>query len=218
MKTKLKLLALVCALTINAGATQTGTSGFQGELGLGYTSDYYFRGGKVSDESTQIQAKLSTDIGVAGAYVSAFANQGLQSADSYQFAVGLSKSYGSIDMELGYLHLEDIPGDARGELFVSLGLDTVLSPSVTINQDLDDSLTSGELELSHTIDIDVADLTITGVAGVSDTLAGDTNYYEIGGSLNREFGSLVASLGVDYVDAENVDSETVFSAGIGIKF
>jgi hypothetical protein len=217
MKTKLKLLALVCALTINAGAAESGSS-FQGELGFGYTSDYYFRGAKVSDESTQVQAKLSTNVGVADAFVSAFANQGLQSVDSYQFAVGLAKSYGDIDLELGYLHLEDVPGDARGELFVSLELDMLLSPSLTINQDLDDSLTSGELGLSHTIDIDVADLTISGAAGVSDTLAGDTNYYEIGGLLSREFGGLVASAGVDYVDAEDVDSETVFSAGIGIKF
>ncbi len=218
MKTKLKLLALVCALTINAVATETKTSSFQGGLELGYTSDYYFRGTKVADESTQIQARLSTNVGVADAFVSAFANQGLQSADSYQFAVGLAKSYGDIDVSVGYLHLEDIPGAARGELFVSLGLDTVLNPILTINQDLDDSLTSGELGLSHIIDIDVADLTIAGAAGVSDSLSGDTNYYEIGGSLSREFGSLVASVGVDYVDAEDIDSETVFSAGIGIKF
>jgi len=218
MKTKLMLLALLSALTINASAAKSPASGFQGELGLGYTSDYYFRGDRITGESTQIQAKLSTDLNVADAFVSAFANQGLQSTDSYRFAVGLAKSYGDVNVELGYLHLEDTPGDARGEVFLSLGLDTLLSPSVTISRDLDDSLTSGEIGLSHIIDIDVADLTIAGTAGLSDKLTGDTNYYGVGGKLSREFGGLVASAGVDYVDAENVDSETVFSAGVSIKF
>ena len=96
MKTKLKLLALVCALTINAGAAEQ--SSFQGELGFGYTSDYYFRGAKVSDESTQIQARLTTNVGIADAFVSAFANNGLQSTDSYQFAVGLAKATATLKL------------------------------------------------------------------------------------------------------------------------
>jgi hypothetical protein len=218
MKTKLKLLALLSAFCINASAADSSKSRFQGELGIGYASDYYFRGERITGESTQVKAKLSTDIKVADAFVCAFANQGLQSTDSYLFAVGLAKSYGDIDAKIGWLHLEDKPGSARSELFARLGLDMLLDPSVTISQDLEDSLTSGELGLSHTIKSDVADLTITGVAGLSDKLTGDTNYYEIGGQLTKDFDGLLANVGVDYIDAENADSETVFSAGVSVKF
>ena len=103
MKTKLKLLALLGALSINAGAAEQAANGFQGELGFGYTSDYYFRGERITGESTQIKAKASTDVSIADAFVCAFANQGLQSVDSYIFAVGLADSY-----------LDGSVGDTRG--------------------------------------------------------------------------------------------------------
>ena len=220
MKTKLKLLALLGALSINAGAAEQAASGIQGELGIGYASDYFFRGERVTGESTQLKAKLTTDVSVADAFVCAFANQGLQSTDSYLFAVGLADSYldDSVDAKLGYLHREDTPGDAASELFLSVGINTLLDPTVTLSQDLDDSLTTAELSLSHLIDLDVADLTLSGDAGTTETLADSRNYYGAGASLSRSFGGLLANVGVEYVDAEDIDSETVFSAGVSVKF
>ena len=220
MKTKLKLLALLCAFSLNAGAAAKADSGIQGELGIGYTSDYYFRGEKITGESTQLKAKLSTDVSVADAFACALVNQGLQSTDSYLFAVGLANSYldGKIDAKLGWLHREDTPGAATSELFLSVGIDTILDPSITISQDVDDSLTTAELSLSHTIDLDVADLTLSGDAGSTETLTEDRDYYGAGASLSRSFGGLLANVGVEYVDAENIDSETVFSAGVSVKF
>jgi hypothetical protein len=74
------------------------------------------------------------------------------------------------------------------------------------------------LSLSHTFDLNVADLTVSGTAGSTETLVGSTKYYGAGAKLSREFGGLVASTGVDYVNADDIDSDTVFSVGIGVKF
>lgn len=220
MKTKLKLLALLCALNINAGAAEQAAGEIKGELGLGYASEYFYRGEQIADESLQLKAKLSTDVSVADAFLCAFSNQGLQSTDSYLFAVGLANSYldDSVDAKLGWLHREHVPGAATSELFLSVGINTLLDPTITISQDLDDSLTTGELGLSHSIDLSVADLTITGDAGTTETLTDSRNYYGAGASLSREFGGLLANVGVEYVDAEDIDSETVFSAGVSVKF
>lgn len=219
MKTKLKLLALACALSINAGAAQSASS-FQGDLGIGFTSDYYFRGERVTGESTQLKAHASTDAFVADAFVCAFVNQGLQSTDSYLFAVGLKDSYlnDNVEAKLGWLHREDTPGDAYSELFLSVGIDTLLDPTVTVFQDLDASLTTGEVGVSHVFDISVADLTLSGDVGTTERVTGSSNYYGAGAELSREFGGLLASAGVEYVNADDIDSETVFSVGIGVKF
>lgn len=220
MKTKLKLLALLSALSINAGAADQAANGFQGELGFEFTSDYYFRGERITGESTQIKAKASTDVSIADAFVCAFVNQGLQSTDSYLFAVGLQDSYlnDNVEAKLGWLHREDSPGDAYSELFLSVGIDTLLDPTVTVYQDLDDSLTTGEVGVSHVFDISVADLTLSGDIGTTEKMTGSTNYYGTGATLSREFGGLLASAGVEYVNADDIDSETVFSVGIGVKF
>jgi hypothetical protein len=220
MKTKLKLLALLSALSINAGAADQPANSFQGELGFGYASDYYYRGERITGESTQVKAKVSTDVQIADAFICAFANQGLQSTDSYLFAVGLADSYlnDSVNAKIGWLHREHTPGEADSEVFASVGLDVLLEPTITISQDLDESLTTGELGLSHTLDISVADLTLSGNAGNTETSTGSTTYYGAGAKLSREFGGLVASVGVDYVDAQDIDNETVFSAGLSVKF
>jgi hypothetical protein len=220
MKTKLKLLALLSALSINVDAAEQPANGIQGELGIEYASDYYYRGERVTGESTQLKAKASTDAIVADAFVCAFVNQGLQSVDSYLFAVGLSDSYlnDTVSGKIGWLHREDTPGDAQSEVFVQLAIDTLLNPSVTLSQDVDDSFTTGELGLSHVFDLGLADLTTSGSAGTTETSTGSTNYYGAGAKLSREFGGLIASTGVDYVNADDIDSETVFSVGIGVKF
>ena len=116
------------------------------------------------------------------------------------------------------MHREDTPGDATSELFLSVGINSLLDPTVTLSQDLDDSLTTAELSLSHLIDLDVADLTLSGDAGTTETLTDSRNYYGAGASLSRSFGGLLANVGVEYVDAEDIDSETVFSAGVSVKF
>ena len=220
MKTKLKLLALICALNINVGAAERAASGIQGELGIGYASDYFYRGERFAEESTQLKAKLTTNVSVADAFVCAFANQGLQSTDSYLFAVGLADSYldNSVNAKIGWLHREHVPGEATSELFLSVGMSTLLEPSITISQDTSESLTTGEVSIGHTIDLDVADLALTGTAGSTETLAEDRNYYGAGASLSRSFGGLLANVGVEYIDAEDIDSETVFSAGVSVKF
>lgn len=220
MRTKLKLLALLGALSINAGAAIDSANNIQGELGLGYTSDYYYRGERITGESTQIKAKISTDLKVADAFICAFSNQGLQSTDSYLFAIGLADSYldDSVNAKIGWLHREHKPGDARSELFARVGVGVLLNPTVTISQDLDESLTTGEIGISHKLDISVADLCIHGDAGSTETLAGSTTYYGAGAKLLRDFGGLTANVGVDYVNAQEIDSETVFSAGVSIKF
>lgn len=220
MKTKLKLLALLCAININVGAADAAAGDIQGELGIGYASEYFYRGEQIAEESTQLKAKLTTDVSVADAFICAFSNQGHQSTDSYLFAVGLADSYlnDTINAKVGWLHREHTPGEATSELFLSLGLTTPLEPTLTLSQDTDDSLTTGEISISHSFDLDIAELGLSGLAGSTETLAGDRNYYGGGAKLSKDLGGLIASVGVDYIDAEDVDSETVFSAGVSVKF
>ena len=120
----------------------------------------------------------------------------------------------------GLNHFEDKPGSAlsEAELKVSLGLP--LSPSVSVFRDLSDSLYTFEGSVSYVLENSISDLTLNGLVGNTETSSSnDTTYYSVGGGVSKSL-SDTATLGlnVDYVDADNIDSECVWGASITFNF
>ena len=134
--------------------------------------------------------------------------------------VGTSFADGMLSAYAGINHFEDVPGAALSEAEVRLGLGVLLSPSVSVYRDLDDSLYTFELGVSHGIETEVADLSLSASLGNTETSStADTDYYNIGADATKSLSdSATVGLSVDYIDADNIDSEFVFGVGLTFNF
>jgi hypothetical protein len=216
MKTKILMMAFSC-LFINA-ASAGGNS-----INAGYASDHFRRGALTAEESVQAGASfgfkalgLDSSIGIS-------TNQAVASGgtDFYLVSAGASKSLGELlSVYVGLEHAEFVAGAATLEVNANLSLDTVLNPEVSIYRNTDDALYTYEAAVSHSFDLEVADLGLSASYGNTDvTSSSDVDYYSVGGSLTRslsENASLTASL--DYVDSDSIKNESIFGLGLSVKF
>ena len=219
MKVKLTILTLLCSLINNVTAGE-----LSGNISTGYKSDYIYRGALVSSEA--IQTQLSVDGAITesvGAYLTGFMSSPLAgTSDTYEFIGGVSTSF--LDELLaatgGYSHREQVDGASLGELFVGMAADVMLSPTVTVFYNLDSELYTTELSISHTVETSIANLTFgAGVGRTEATTTLDRDYFVAGLGASRVIvGDLKGNLGVDYIDAEDVDGETVMSVGLSMDF
>ena len=216
MKTKLVSLLLALGLSINAASAGNSAK-------VGYGSDFFYRGSQKAEETIQSSLMLSHAVAGLSASAHVCSNQAIDSgADSYHMGAGLGTSFsdGLISLYGGLNHFEDKPGSAlsEAELKVSLGLP--LSPSVSVFRDLSDSLYTFEGSVSYVLENSISDLTLNGSVGNTETSSSnDTTYYSVGGGVSKSL-SDTATLGlnVDYVDADNIDSECVWGASITFNF
>jgi hypothetical protein len=215
MKTKIVSLLLAFGLLINVGSAASAN--------LGYASDYFYRGVQKSEES--IQASLAIEKSIAGlnASASVFTNQSVDSGtDTYIVSGGASKSFadGLLDAYVGLNHVEDVAGLASSEVQITVSIDSALSPTLSAYRDLDDSLYTFELGLSHGIDLGFADLGLDALAGNTEISSTDSRtYYVAGAELSKSLSdSASISVSSDYVDAEDIDREFVFSSSLTLKF
>jgi len=219
MKVKLTILTLLCSLINNVTAGE-----LSGSINAGYASDYFYRGALVSSESIQTKVSAASEVSDnVNVHASVFANSPLAGADDmYEFTACVCSTFMDDLLRLtgGYNHREQVAGAAVGELFVGAGLSTVLSPTIVVFFDTDNELYSTEIGLSHTTETSLADLTLSLSAGRSEvTSSSDRDYWIAGLSAARAIkGDLVAQAGVDYIDAEDADGETVVSVGLAYKF
>jgi hypothetical protein len=219
MKVKLTILTLLCSLINNVTAGE-----LSGNISTGYKSDYIYRGALVSSEAIQTQLGVEGHVsGKVGAYFNGFMSSPLAgTSDTYEFIGGVSSSFldGLLAATGGYTHREQVDGASVGELFVGLSADVVLSPTVTVFYNLDDELYTTELGVSHTFDTELAALTVgVGVGRTEVTKTLDRDYFIAGLGASRVIvGNLKGNLGVDYIDAEDVDEETVVSVGLSLDF
>lgn len=216
MKTKLISLLLAFGLTINAASA--GNSGK-----VGYASDFFYRGSQKSEDSVRSSLMLSHALAGFNASAHVCSNHAIDSgSDSYHMGLGFEKSFSNdlISLYAGLNRFEDKPGNALSEAELRASLNSLFSPSVSVYRDLSDSLYTCELGVSYILENSISDLVINGSAGNTEiTSSDDTTYYSIGGSLSKNL-SESASLGLslDYVDADNIDEEYVWSTSFTFNF
>jgi hypothetical protein len=216
MKTKLVSLLALLGLSFNVMPV------FAGSLSTEYASDFFRRGALLSSES--LQGSISHDFNLAGLSVGvgAFSNQSLDSgSDAYSLKGGVSKSIGEMFSAYGGVeHFEQAPGDASLLVEIKLSADVPLNPSLLVSRDTDQSLFTYEVGVGHSFDIKVAELGLSATYGRTDvTSSTDVDYHVLGASLSRAISdNASANAGLDYVDSDSINNESIVSVGLTVSF
>lgn len=190
---------------------------------IGYASDYFYRGVQKAEESIQASLMFNHAVGSLNGSLHVCTNQAVEGAnDSYHMGAGLGTSFadGLLSAYAGVNHFEDVPGTSLLEAEVSVSVETLLSPSVTIFRNLDESLYTYELGVSHVLESEAADLTLSASYGNTETSSSaDTDYYQLGLAASKNL-SESTSLGgsVNYIDADDIEDEFVFGVGLTFNF
>lgn len=215
MKTKIVSLLLAFGLSINAASAGNSAK-------IGYASDFFYRGAQKAEESVQASVMLGHSFGSVNGSLHVCTNQAVDSGnDSYHMGAGVGTSFldGLLSAYAGINHFEDVPGDSLAEVEIRVSIDTLLSPSVSVFRNLDDSLYTFEVSASHGIDLGFAELGLGASVGNTElTSSNDTTYYVVGASLSRPIGAAEGSLSIDYVDADDLDREFVFGTALTFQF
>tara|TARA_R110001592_G_scaffold268412_2_gene534721 strand:- start:2611 stop:3264 length:654 start_codon:yes stop_codon:yes gene_type:complete len=215
-KTKLIITALL-GFFINAASAETYS------LGTKYASDYFFRGSLMTQESIQADLGVNGEVFGLDYSANAFTNQSVESGvDTYILNAGLSTSFFGdlLETYAGIGHIENVSGEALMEASLRLSIDTLLSPTVSFFRNLDESLYTSELSLSHDLDLDFASLGILGSIGISDlTNSNSETYYSLGANASRSIAEKSQiSFGVERVDSNLIEAEYVFALGVSTQF
>lgn len=215
MNTKLVSLLLAFGLSINAALAGNSAK-------IGYVSDFFYRGSQKAEESLQASLMLGHTFGSLDASMHACSNQSVDvGSDSYNIGAGVSSSFINdlLSAYVGINHFEDVSGEALAEAEVRISVDTLLSPSVSVFRDLDDSLYTIEASISKSFAFDLATLSLDALAGNTElTGSNDTTYYGVGASLSRPIGAAEGSFSVNYIDADDIDREFVFGTALTFQF
>ncbi len=170
------------------------------DLSVAVLSDYIWRGQELSRDSAVIQPSMTISYQDFSAnlwgnldtdpYTSTGDNQ--SNWNETDFTLSYGKGFGLLGVEVGYIYygLEGVDTDSQ-EVFLSLGLDTLLSPALTVYRDFD----TYEhwyflLAISHSFEItEAVSLELSASASYLESLDADT-YPEIdssGAATNDEF-------------------------------
>ena len=218
MKTKIAIVALLCAFNINASASKV-----NGSLDVSHTSDYYFRGAELGADSLQASVGVNAGIGGLDVFANYFTNQttGDNTANTDVMTIGAGKSFadGLLSLYGGVVNLDN---DATGDTldgFVSAKVETFLSPALTVYRNTDDALYTVEGSVSYTIESEIADLKLSVEAGTTDVTSSTTRDY-VGGTakLSRSFGAVTPHLCLSVIDADDSARDTIVKAGLTFKF
>ena len=223
MKTKLvSLITVLLGLTFTFAAAED--LNVKGNVGTKYTSDYHRRGQIVSDEAIQAQVGFNVGVGEVDFFGDLFTNQATSaaSADSDEAIVGLATTLweNKLNAYAGVYNTSNSSNGDTLEAFASLGLNTLLSPSVSLYKDTDESLYTFEGEVSHDFDLGLANLEVAGVLGQTDlSSTTDSTYYGARVTASKtvkENLNIYADLALS--DTDTRDSETVWGLGLRLKF
>lgn len=216
MKNKITSILVLCGLFFNAALLGNSAK-------IGYASDFFYRGAQKSQESVQASVMLASQVGGLDVSAHACTNQAIDTAtDSYNLGAGLGKSFadGLISAYIGLNHFEDVPGDALSEVELVLSSNTVLNPSVSVFRNVDSSLYTFEAGVDHSFDLSFASLALDASIGNTElTASSEREYYNVGAALTKSVSDNAdLSVGVDYVDADDIDEEYVVGTSLTFKF
>lgn len=224
MKTKIVIAALACALITNVASAAKQDTGFKlgGTIGAGYVSDDFFRGQASSGESLQANVGFNTSVGSVGLFADLATTQSVDSteADTNDVTVGLSLNPTSkIDLLLGLYNTDISTSGGNLEGFVGVQIDTLLDPSITVYRNTKASLLTYEAGVSHDISLDVFDLQVSGWLGNTElTTSDDSTYYGAKLAAVKSLGNIDLYADVSVDDNEDRDAETLWGAGVAVKF
>ena len=221
MNTKTLFASLLSVLLTNVVSAEDLAVG--GNIGTKFASEYHRRGQVVSQDAIQAQVGFNVGLGEVDVFGDFFTNQSTASsgADNDELTVGLGTSLfeGNLAAYAGVYNTDTASGDSL-EAFASVGVNTLLSPTVSLYRDTDDSLYTFEGQLSHEFDLNVVSLEIAGVLGNTDlTSSTDSTYYGAKVTATKTIKDnvdLYADLALS--DTENRDNETLWGVGLSVKF
>ena len=223
-KSKYALTALLCVLLTSASSAEEATSTINGNVGSKYTSDYHRRGQAVSQEAIQAQIGFNTGVGSVEFFGDFFTSQGISdtdSADSNEITIGGAYELmeDKISLYAGLYNTDSSLSDNDLEAFASIGFGAPLSPVVSMYRDTNDDLYTFEGQLSYDVDLDIMKIGITGVLGntdLSDTA--DSTYYGTVLTLTKSINTVNLYTDLTLSDNGDRDSETIWGAGLSVKF
>jgi hypothetical protein len=223
MKTRLVSLITVL-LGLGFASVQAGDINVNGNVGAKYASDYHRRGQVVSDEAIQAQVGFNVGLGGVDLFGDLFTNQATSasSADNDEITVGLGTSLleDRLNAYAGVYNTSNSSSGDSLEAFASLGLNTLLAPSLSVYRDTDSSLYTFEGQLSHSFDLGLVQLEVAGVLGKTDLTANtDSTYYGTVLTASREFNEgLNVYTDVALSDNDARKYETVWGVGLRLQF
>lgn len=224
MKTKIVITALLSALITNVASAAKQDTGLKlgGTIGAGYVSDDFFRGQASSGESLQANVGFNTSVGSVGLFADLATTQSVDSteADTNDVTVGLSLSpEDKFNLLLGLYNTDISNSGGTLEGFIGVQIDTFLNPSITVYRNTSEELYTYEGRVSHGFDLDVIGLEASGWLGNTElTTSDDSTYYGARLAAVKSLGNIDLYADVSVDDNEDRDAETLWGAGVVVKF
>lgn len=222
-KTKITLIAALILGSVSLNGAEE--SSVEGSVSTKYTSDYARRGAILSDEAMQARVGFSTDIAGLGVFGDFQTNQSTGSAgsDTDELTLGVATSFmdDMLNASFGIYNTDhSAASDSSLEGFVSVALNTSLTPTVSFYQDTDESLQTFEGSLSYDLDLNAASLIVDGFLGATDTvLKNSQNYTGLSAKLSKDINNdFNIFTDVSVSDAESRDYETLWGVGLRASF
>jgi len=220
-KTKLTLVAALILGAVSLNAEKQESLG--GTAQTKYTSDYSRRGDIVSTNAVQASLGFETSISNLDVFGDFFTNQSTESeVDSDEFTIGVGTRFidGLVGTSVGLYNTDFSDSDNSLEYFLSVDLNTILSPRLSFFDDVDEDLQTFEGEISYDIDLSVADLSLGGVLGSTDNVtAQNQTYTGVSASLSKDVSEeFNIFTDVSFSDSESRDYETIWGVGLNLNF
>lgn len=224
MKNKLLLLSALLGLSINAASAEVPS--IDGSLGLGFTSKDDRRGSILSTDALQGTIGLSSDFGFADLtadFLTSFDSADTGS-DTNELTVGLSRDIvAGLEGTLGLYNTDIEAGESSLEFLVGLEFEIPtleIDSSLTYYRDVDDDYDTIEVSLGYTLDLDVVNLGIAGVAGnTEDQGTQDRDYYGIGAGLTKSINDRIGVYAdVLLTDSDARENTTQWGLGVNLSF
>jgi len=225
MKNKTKLTISFTALLLGAVSLNAANESFNGNVSTKYTSDYARRGALLSEEAVQARVGFSSEFSGVDVFGNFQTNQSTASlgGDTGELTLGVGTSFmdNLLNTYLGVYNTDhSTAADSDLEGFVSISLNTALTPTIAFYQNTDESLQTFEGQLTYSVDLDLAMLDLGGTLGSTDTLVSENETYtgltaKVSRTINDQF-NVFADVALS--DTESRNNETVWGIGLNVTF
>ena len=218
MKTKVALTALMSILLTNVYADQ---HSLKGDVNVRYASEHHRRGTIVSQDAIQTSVGATVGVGSLNVFGDVLRSSAIDTgSDVLDSTIGVHVSLPSkLELYAGLYNSDiELTGNTL-EGFLSLQASVLLNPTFVVYRDVSDDMYTYEAQLSHSFDLGLCRLQLSGFVGSTDTDSGELTYYGTTASLNksiRDNVDLYANL--SFSDTDEREEEYVWSTGFSVKF
>lgn len=222
MNTMKTLLALLCALNINAKshAEEASGSNVSGSAEIGYRSAHYFRGAAKSQDSLFVGVGASTSIQGVALFADYHTNQPDTGNDFSVTTVGAGVEFADSLLSVygGVQNRDDDSTGSELDVFLTASIEAIATLQATVYRNTDDELYTIEASASKDFDLDVVTLGLSVDGGTTEE-TGNTRGY-IGGTItvSKQFGSANVEVGGSLIDTDESASDELLFAGLSFSF